>query len=245
MMEFTYDEYRRLLLKLSEYGYKDCLYDECQNVSGKKVVLRHDIDVSLDEAVRFSEIEKEVGVKATYFVLISTDFYNVASKREREFVKTIQKNGGAIGLHFDEVIYKNVDIIESVQKEALILEKIIESPVKVVSMHRPSQQTLGADYHFEGIINSYSKIFFKDFKYVSDSRRNWKEDIHKIIECGKYDKLHILTHPVWYNDIESSAGDVLKQLIRDEELKICKALQDNIRDVEELINFENIHKEID
>lgn len=245
MMEFTYDGYRRLLFKLSEYGYKDCLYDECQNVSGKKVVLRHDIDVSLDEAVRFSEIEKEVGVKATYFVLVSTDFYNVASKRERELVKAIQRNGGEIGLHFDEVVYENSGIEKKIQKEALILENIIESPVKVVSMHRPSTQTLEADYHFEGITNSYGKMFFKEYKYVSDSRRNWREDIYKIIESGEYENLHILTHPIWYNDNESSAGDVLQQLIRDEELKVCEALKDNIRDVEEFINFENIHKEID
>ncbi len=73
-------------------------------------------------------------------------------------------------------------------------------PVESVSMHIPSQDTLKANLTFEsGFINSYSEEYFKNYKYVSDSEMRWREDVDDIVCSGKYKKLHILTHPIWYD----------------------------------------------
>ena len=44
------------------------------------VILRHDIDYSLDKAVALAELERELGVSSTYFVLLTSEFYNLLSK---------------------------------------------------------------------------------------------------------------------------------------------------------------------
>lgn len=62
--------------------------------------------------------------------------------------------------------------------------------------------------------NSYGKKFFEEFKYISDSRRRWREDAIGIINSGEFDKLQILTHAFWYNDNEESIKDTVTKYIR-------------------------------
>ncbi len=72
-MKFTYDAYIGLLHLLREKGYVFTNYFSYEKEK-KCVILRHDIDFSLDDAVRLSEIEKNAwagggGVYSTWFVL--------------------------------------------------------------------------------------------------------------------------------------------------------------------------------
>lgn len=76
-VQFAYQAYRNLLKALREKGcavrnyhnYKEA--DHC-------VILRHEVDNSLEQAVRLSELETEESVSSTYFVLLRTDFYHPA-----------------------------------------------------------------------------------------------------------------------------------------------------------------------
>ena len=77
-MEFTYDSYRRLIKHIREHGYVFTDYESHKFVQEPCCIMRHDIDQS---------IEKEEDVPSTYFVLASSDFYNPASKRNRELLK--------------------------------------------------------------------------------------------------------------------------------------------------------------
>lgn len=78
-MEFTYAAYRKLLSLLRERGYAFRGYHNYRDAP-RCVILRHDVDTSLDQAVKLAELEAEEGVRSTWFVLLRTDFYNVASK---------------------------------------------------------------------------------------------------------------------------------------------------------------------
>lgn len=103
-------------------------------------------------------------------------------------------------------------------------------------MHRPSKWILENDIQFEGIINSYSKKFLSDFKYLSDSRMHWREDILGIIESEQYDKLHILTHSFWYSDENETINEKLVKFIDKAKIERYYSLKDNIRDLDEIIN---------
>ena len=103
-MEFTYASYRALLALLRERGYSFRDYHHYGDVS-RCVILRHDVDFSLERAVRLAELEAEMGVGATYFALLRTDFYNPASQRGAAALRRIQSLGHEIGLHFDEKAY--------------------------------------------------------------------------------------------------------------------------------------------
>lgn len=232
-----------MLKKLISKGYHFVNYENWNSFLGQKeektVILRHDIDESLKKAVVLSEIENKICGNATYFILLSTNFYNVHSKESRGYIESIIKNGGNIGLHFDETQYniqtKN-ELEECVYAEADMLSRIIGSKVSVVSMHRPSGKFLSGNIEFTNIINSYSDVYFKDMKYLSDSRRCWREDIDEIIAQDMYSRLHILTHPFWYSVREES----LRQTLQGAILNASLDYYDNVNN-----NFRNLHEEVE
>lgn len=56
-MEFTYDAYRKLLLTFKNNGYQDIFYQEA-DMTKKQVILRHDIDNSIEDALKIAERKK-------------------------------------------------------------------------------------------------------------------------------------------------------------------------------------------
>ena len=197
----------------------------------------------IDKAVQLAKLEAELGVKSTYFVLLSSEFYNVMAKESREKIKEIQTAGHEIGLHFDELNYKKNPVggvKPLIFQEIGILEEILQTDIKSVSMHRPSKETLEADYDLSPVINSYGKKFFKEFKYVSDSRRRWREDVMEIIQSGKYDKLHILTHAFWYHDKEKDLKTTIKEFVNQGSIDRYHILDKNITDLKSILGEEEI-----
>lgn len=200
-MDFTYKEYIRII-ELCKKNYFFTTYKEI-NMHPKEVILRHDIDMDIDKAIALAKIEKEHNVRSTYFILVTSNLYNIANKYVRDSIANIAKLGHSIGLHFDETQYAKEEIYHRVKQEKDMLEKIVGHNIIVdsVSMHIPSRKTLEANYDFgNDIINSYSENFFHEWKYISDSNMRWREDPFEVISSCQYSKLHILTHPIWYDE---------------------------------------------
>jgi hypothetical protein len=242
-MEFTNKAYEGLLDLLNEYGYSICDYKSYENYK-RSVILRHDIDFSLQKGVELAEIEYKRGIASTYFVLLSTNFYNVFSKESNEMLKKIIDMGHEIGLHFDEKRYNvnnSKDLEYYVSLESEILGKSIRKEIKTVSMHRPSKWILENDIQFSGFINSYSKKFLLDFKYLSDSRMHWREDVMEIIKSEQYDKLHILSHPFWYSDKVEKIKDKLMRFLNDAKTNRYDSVNSNFRDLSEHLKWEDIN----
>lgn len=240
-MQFTYNAYENLINRLYEKGYAITNYYDFQDKE-KCAILRHDIDYDLKKALPFAELEADNNAKSTYFVLVTSDFYNIFSKESAAILEKIQNFGHEIGLHFDEVRYMTdekkwdkEETIENIIKEAEILGNVIGKPVKSVSMHRPSKYTLESNLIIPGLVNSYGQEFFKNFKYVSDSRMRWREDINEIIDCGEYKKLHILTHAFWYSCIEETISEKINLFIEHAKYERKNTLNDNITDLSDLI----------
>lgn len=243
-MNFTYDDYHNLLLLLQNHGYEIVNYN---NWIYKKrcVILRHDIDTDIEKALKMAHMECKWGIKSTYFVLLTSDFYNIFSRNNNEKLNDIIKCGHEIGLHFDEMNYPessgNIDAVcEKIQEEAKILEKVIGKSVEVVSMHRPSREILEADLQIPGIVNSYGRTFFHDFKYLSDSRRHWREPVEEIIRSEQYERLHILTHAFWYGEKEKSIHDTLKFFVNSANEQRYDILNKNFTDLNSVMGKNEI-----
>lgn len=239
-MDFTYKAYKGMIEKLLDKNYEISDY---KNYKEKKkvVILRHDIDTSLEKALRIAEIEKELNVYSTYFILLNTDFYNINSEKSLKIVKEIKRLGGKIGLHFDEKKYKinsQKDYIKYVNYELNILSRILNEKIDIVSMHRPSKEFLEMDLEIPNVINSYQKVFFNKFKYISDSRMNWRESVEEIIEKNQYKALHILTHPFWYEENEKTMEEKLKIFLNSATLERYNSLNENIKNFEEILSKE-------
>lgn len=204
-MNFTYTSYQNMLKLLLDNGYTICDYHNWK-LYDKTAILRHDIDMDMKAAVRLARLEHNLlGRCGTWFILVSTNFYNIHSRESRQALNEITSLGGEIGLHFDETQYVlrcETDYQKYVAQEARILSEVIDTPVRTLSMHRISKEVLKGNYSFPDLVNTYGNDFFSQMKYISDSRRNWHENIEKVIADGSYPRLHILTHPVWYGETE-------------------------------------------
>lgn len=216
-MDFSYTDYKALILALNQNGYVICDYDSWCDFD-RCVILRHDVDISLEAALSFARIEESLGVKSTYFVLLTSDFYNLFSAKSRAILQGIINCGHEIGLHFDETQYpeamgKSDMVITKITEEANVLSTILQLPVTKVSMHMPSKEILHADIRIPGMINSYGKTFFNEFKYLSDSRRRWREPVMLIVNSQKFSRLHILTHPLWYKETALGLHETLKEFV--------------------------------
>lgn len=249
--EFSYNYYGNLIRSIHDEGYSFCDYFSWGS-KDKSVILRHDVDYDLDKAVALAKYEQSLvydygKLKPTYFVLLTSGFYNLYSYESRKKMDTILETGAEIGLHFDEAAYESGSIDqfkERIYTEAGHLGDIIDKPIRVVSMHRPSAFTLDSNIELDGLVNSYSKEFFKDMKYISDSRRNWREDADDVIKCGEYNRLHILTHSFWYDDINRDLERTLSEFICKSPYDRWNLLNDNFRDLSEVIDKNNIKVEL-
>jgi hypothetical protein len=246
IFDFTYTSYGEFLKLISESGYAFTDYYNYTRVNNP-CILRHDIDYDIMKAFEFAKFETKIftfsqQVHATYFVLLTSPFYNVLSHTVIKTLKEIINMGHEIGLHFDATQYLSPSngIIGCVRKELSILEQILERPVTVVSLHRPSQTALKADVAIPGVINSYSQIFFKEFKYISDSRHHWQENVENIVASKEYKKLQILTHPFWYTEMITSCRDKLFSFISSGNLARYYGMNDNFKNLDEFVQRNEI-----
>lgn len=234
-MSFTRSAYRDMLRMLKERGYGFCGYGDWEGVE-KPVILRHDIDSDPAAALEMAELEAREGARSTYFALLRTDFYNPFERRCAERLRRIAGLGHGIGLHFDETQYgETEDMPAAIEREAGVLHDILGLPVRCVSMHRPSRASLEADWSVPGIVNSYSKVFFQGFEYVSDSRMNWRKPVLDIIRSGECPRLHILTHPFWYGEAESSLEESLERFAARARLDRIASLDRNFTELDAVL----------
>ncbi|WP_416327439.1 hypothetical protein [[Eubacterium] hominis] len=237
-MEFTYTEYRNLLELLKSKGYK---FESFDNDSDEKTVIcRHDVDMSLECTLSTARIEKELNIKAIYFVLLSTNFYNIFSPESRNIIYALKKMGHEIGLHFDASVYPNVKnegLEIMIMNEIKILEILLGQKVNVVSFHRPIRELFNKRLN-SGLISAYEEKYFSEYKYVSDSRRNWRKNPYEIINENP-NHIQLLTHPFWYStDVNKSAMDAVERLKIEINNTIEKSLENNITDYHQLMKGE-------
>ncbi len=166
----------------------------------KGVILRHDVDFSLDLAFEFSRVEKRNSVFSTYYILLTSDLYNPLSRASQEIINTMLAEGFEIGLHFDPTAYGDIseeDLEIKFHDEIRILESTFDFKVKSYSLHNPSIH--GKYPNFEGIINAYNPEIFSDDRYISDSMFSFRDkDPMDYIEKSKNQLIQFLTHPIHY-----------------------------------------------
>ena len=238
-MNFTFGGYEELINLLAVNGYRIADYYNWKG-NDRCVILRHDVDNDLKKALRMAELEARRNVKSTYFVLLTSNFYNMHSQRNREIVYEIQNRGHTIGLHFDEMAYPQdagnaSKVTEDICRELKTLSEILRTDVTVFSYHRPTKMILDAGIRIQGTINSYDNLFFKEFKYVSDSRMHWREPVSDIIRGGVFARLHILTHPFWYHEEEKSMEELLHEFLNRAGMERYDDLNDNFTRLENVV----------
>lgn len=206
---FTLKHYRESLELAKEKGYVfSIMKDYDKNIDNEKVIfLRHDVDISIKNALKFSEIEWRLRINATYFFRVHAD-YNMFSFNNYPIIKKIVESGHEIGLHYEEDLAKiyGVDKMVFLMKAKKVLESVSGSKVYGITSHEPDRCKTMKNFNasvlsYAGLAyDGYSPKFIKDIKYISDSSCRWREGCM----CGfikkETPKLCILTHPFWWYD---------------------------------------------
>lgn len=192
-------DYRGVLQAFQAIGYESRQFTNFDRKQ-KHLIIRHDVDFSLELALKMAKTEHDLGCVGAYFILLTSPFYNSLEPNNLKYLKEIHALGHDIGLHLE--LEADVDLHEKAQYEAALLAHLIDDDVDLVSFHRPTANTSSVsvkDLNIEGLINVYQEPYFDTDHYCSDSRGAWHyhEPLkHPCVEKGEF--LQFLTHPMWW-----------------------------------------------
>ncbi len=199
---FSLDAYRALVEAMLARGYRARTF-ETADPAAPDLILRHDIDVSIAAAVAVAEVESALGVRATYFVLVRSLFYNPFSPEASDGLDRLRALGHEIGLHFDAALYRDggETLDAGAARECAVLETILGdgARIRTVSLHRPAAGLANQPPEIAGRTNAYAPRFVEEMGYCSDSRGGWRYGHpldHPAVAEGR--GLQLLTHPIWW-----------------------------------------------
>ena len=199
-------------------------------------MLRHDVDLSMEKAAELAELEKSLSVKSTYFVMLSSDGYNLFSKSSMDALLKIIDNGHEIGLHFDIEAYDLMFEIEfemNIIAELAVLDCVLQEPVRSISWHIPDESLIGRTWEFLDrlhVKNVYDELYFDEYRYCSDSNMNWRTNPYEFMDTKACPKIQLLTHPIWYSlGTESSKKEIRDNILLSSEEQKTEYLSRIIR----------------
>lgn len=203
-------------MKLLKLKYKIVPFCEVSKSCEPFLILRHDVDASLEAALKMARIEADLSIRSTYFVLFSHKLYNLLEKDSLTTLREILGLGHEIGLHYHVETYESYgqDLGKTLENEIRLLERLLSR--KVFSIARHNASTMSGEDPFQDVteyINASNPRFRKH--YVSDSCRAWTtEDLSRLLSF-RCKRVQLLTHPFLWTEEKCLRGVVLERLFRD------------------------------
>lgn len=229
--DFSFKHYNEIIMLIKESGYKSGFLKE--EINGKRIIIRHDIDLDLDTALEMAKMESSSKMVGCYFIWINSPFYNIFETRYTKIINEIISLGHEVGLHFDEAAHdcKNInEMLVCIENECKILSEHFNIDIESVSFHRPSEIVLNSDLKLGKYINTYSQKFFKQYKYISDSKGLWKDEcICNILSNIDNEKIQFLTHAIWWKEKNLNNQDRLKEFLEYKLKKMNVDISENIK----------------
>jgi hypothetical protein len=175
---FALEHYRELLDAAQAGGYRFAFFD--REPQPGDLLLRHDVDLSLDAALRVAEVEAEAGAAGTYFLMTRSVFYNLASPEGERAIARLRELGHRVGHH---ALHPHVDLDERFDP--------------VVAWHNPDPEFMREP--IDGAVNVMQAPWFDPDHYRSDSNQHWRSGCpHEELAAGRFEWLQLLTHPeIW------------------------------------------------
>ena len=206
---FDLDHYRELLEAARSGGYRFAFFDH-QPQRGD-LLLRHDVDLSLDAALRMAELEHELQAQATYFLMTGSVFYNLASAEGGHALERLRELGHRVGLH---AIWPRAVVDEGFDP--------------VVAWHNPEPGYMNDP--LEGAANVMEPRFFSPDHYRSDSNQHWRHGCpHEQLADGSFEWLQLLTHPeIWVYPGETMRETMSAMLDAERERRVEQLRADTI-----------------
>lgn len=207
--DFSYYHFHETLDRMK----KSFKFSNFQDYSSNDIILRHDVDVSLEAALKIAETENELGICSTFFILFHAELYNPFSLNSSKIVSKLIQMGHKIGLHYHNTFFveNNLDPTTTIAKEIELMESHYNTSISVISAHDPRINKQISLKLPNGVVDAYSEKFVKNRKYLSDSVQNWREGC-LCQNYSKYEKFQVLIHPVWWTEDNKNRNEILHEL---------------------------------
>ena len=214
--QFTYDAYVTLLNYLSEH-YNIISFNQVHEAKKPYLLIRHDVDASIDHALKMAKIEEELGISSTYFLLFSNRFYNLLEKNTYQKLLNLVEFGREIGLHYDLEVYDNYNLlnVDYLENEIKLLSLLTKKDINLISVHNPSINNKEDPYAKSSkYINTYNKDMYD--LYVTDSCRSWyMDDLEKLINFES-DRVQLVIHPLLWNQNKINSDELIDAFLADQ-----------------------------
>lgn len=258
MKDFTLEAYAFYLNGFKNKGYDFVRFDEfmSQSSSSEKLCLvRHDVDRKPMFALRMAKLEKELGVKSTYY------FRAKKCSFDKRIIKEIAEMGHEIGLHYESLSDTNGNVelaLKDFEKNLKEFRQVAD--IKTCSMHgRPLKPFDNRDIWKSGQNHSYLKeklgmigevyldIDYSDIAYINDTGRNWtqgkanrrdvvdstisvsfgtQKELIDYLENEPHDKICFQIHPERWTD---SNVELIMQSSKDKSINLAKKVISTIK----------------
>ena len=204
---FDLAHYRELLESAFGAGYRPALF--AREPRPGDLILRHDVDLSLDAALRLAELEHELGAQATYFLMTESVFYNLASSEGRAAIGRLRALGHHVGLH---AVWPRADLDDRFDP--------------VVAWHNPDPDYMNAPV--DGAVNVMQAPWFDLDHYRSDSNQRWRHGCpHENLAAGRFEWLQLLTHPEIWAYPGNTMGETMNAMLDAERERRVDQLADD------------------
>jgi len=180
---FSLEHYRELLEAAKEGGYRFTGFDRPPEPGD--LIIRHDVDLSLDAAVRMAEVETEAGTWSTWFLMTRSVFYNLLSAEAERAIARLRELGGRVAHH---AVWPHVDLDARFEP--------------IVAWHNPDRA-----YQLDpidGATNAMGAPWYDPPHFRTDSNQNWRfrdrpgHCPHRELARAELDWLHVNIHPeIW------------------------------------------------
>jgi hypothetical protein len=205
--EFDLAHYRELLRAAKAGGYRFAFFE--RGPEPGTLLLRHDVDLSLDAALAVAELEAEAGATATYFLMTRSEFYNLNAPSGEDAIERLRGLGHRVGLH---AVWPDVDRDERFDS--------------VLAWHNPDPEYMREPVG--GFVNVMEAPWAD--VYRSDSNQHWRQGCpHEELAAGTFERLQLLTHPeIWAYPGSSMRETMLSMLDAERERRLTQLAADRI-----------------
>ena len=194
------------------------------------VVLRHDIDFSLDAALNIARLDKKLGITSSFFFMLSSNMYNLISSCSRDKVSEIADMGHRISLHYDPTAHNDIDAGFVLEKS--LFEKLFNVELDIVSLHRPGKFLDNNNRKLFNVEHTYEDKYFKDMEYLSDSagkdcRMKWTQILNESVKANS--PIQLLLHPIWWSCTSDSPTQTLTSFLNQNYQYLCRETKLNCK----------------
>ena len=197
------------------HAYKDAGYavtgfsQYLANPQEKHLIMRHDIDNTIEQAMRVARVDADAGITSTFFLRVHARGYNLLSLPSLQIIQEMEQLGHEVQLHLEGGLcdWLGGDNASWADRQRDVFEAAVGRPLGGFSSHEPARMG-GVDFanalrdRWSDTVTYHAyeeRFMMPSMKYLSDSSGRWREG-HFGMWVGKEPLMQVLTHPFWWFD---------------------------------------------